>query len=265
MTTADAPLQGPPPAEIPLKTAPLVRVIAQLRFPLIASVDKRDFIAPFQEAIRQNYPVLRPEQSRSLVFGPEGVVDARSSSTWRFSDSRGWRVSLAPEFVALETTRYTSRDDFLTRFEEVLIALREHVNPRVADRLGIRYIDRITGTNLEDLPRLVRPEVAGVVATRLVEHAVHAICETLFMLPGGAGQLMARWGLVPPKGTVDPAAVDAIDEKSWLLDLDAFIAETRPLDVAATVSQAREFAERIYSFFRWAVDDEFLRRYGAEP
>lgn len=265
MTAADTPLQGPPPAEVPLKNAPLVRVIAQLRFPLIASVDKRDFIAPFQEAIRREYPVLRPEQSRSLVFGPAGVVDARSSNTWRFDDPKGWRVSLAPEFLSLETTRYTSRDDFLARFEQVLVALREHVNPHVTDRLGIRYIDRVTGTNLEDLPLLVRPEIAGVMATRLVKHAVHAICETVFMLPGGGGQLMTRWGLVPPKGTVDPAAVDPIDKASWLLDLDAFMAKTRPFDISGIVSQARGFTERIYTFFRWAVTDEFLRRYGGEP
>ena len=37
------------------------------------------------------------------------------------------------------------------------------------------------------------------------------------------------------------------------------------LDVDATVAQARSFAERIYSIFRWAVTDEFLRRYGGQP
>jgi uncharacterized protein (TIGR04255 family) len=71
--------------------------------------------------------------------------------------------------------------------------------------------------------------------------------------------------LVPAQGTVDPAAVDAIDEPSWLLDIDAFQAETRALDVEAAVRQARGLAERIYSVFRWAVTDEFLRRYGGQP
>lgn len=76
---------------------------------------------------------------------------------------------------------------------------------------------------------------------------------------------MTRWGLVPARGTVDPAAVDAIDEPSWLLDIDAFQAETRELDVDATVQLARGFAERIYSVFRWVVTDTFLRRYGGQP
>jgi uncharacterized protein (TIGR04255 family) len=85
------------------------------------------------------------------------------------------------------------------------------------------------------------------------------------VLPEDAGHVTTRWGLVPPRGTVDPGAVDPIDEKSWLLDVDAFRAGPQTLDVEALVDQTRRFAERIYSVFRWAVTDEFLRRYGGRP
>lgn len=262
-STNETPLTGPPPAEVPLSDAPLVRVIAQVRFPLVASVEKRDFIAPFQEAIRAEYPVLRPEQSRSVVLGHQGVMDARANTIWRFHDaSAAWRVTLAPDFLAMETGRYTSRNDFLDRLKRVLEALVAHVDPKVIDRLGVRYIDRVTGDNLDDLTQLVRPEVCGVLSTPLASHARHSISETVFILPDNTGQVMTRWGLVPARGTVDPAAVDAIDEPSWLLDVDAFQAETRELDVEAAMQQARGFTERVYSVFRWAVTDEFLQRYG---
>lgn len=265
MNVTETPLTRPTPAEVALKNAPLVRVVAQVRFPLIASVDKRDFIAPFQEAIRPDYPVLRPEQSRAVVLSPQGPLEATSNNVWRFHNaSASWRVSLASDFLALETTEYTSRDDFLARFKPVLEALHKHLNPQVIDRLGIRYIDRIIGENLGVMPKLIRPEIAGVLGSPMVENIVHAISENVFVLPNGDGQLMARWGLVPPRGTVDPAAVDAIDEPSWLLDVDAFMAETRNFDVSAAVAQTRKFAERIYTFFRWAVTDEFLRRYGGQ-
>jgi len=264
VSAIDLPLTGPPPAEVPLTDPPLVRVIAQVRFPLIASVEKRDFIAPFQEAIRKSYPVLRPEQSRGVVLGPEGVVESRSNTSWRFHDTDGaWRVTLAPDFLALETVKYTSRDDFLHRLKLVVQALEDHVDPQVVDRLGIRYVDRIPGVDLDDLPRLFRREVAGILATPLAAHARHAITESVFDLPDG-GQVTTRWGLIPAKGTVDPAAVDPIDEASWLLDVDVFRAETRALDTPALMSEARGFAERVYSIFRWAVTDAFLRRYGGE-
>jgi uncharacterized protein (TIGR04255 family) len=267
--TPQNPLSGPPPAEVPLATPPLVRVIAQVRFPVIASVEKREFIAPFQEAIRKDYPILRPEQSRSVVLGSDGVRDTRATTAWRFHDvGSDWKVTLAPDFVALETGRYSSRDDFLARLRRVLSTLEEHVDPKVIDRLGVRYIDRVTGANLSDLPVLVRPEVSGVLSTPLAEFVRHALSEHVFILPDEAGLVTARWGVVPSHSTVDPAAVEPIDEPSWLLDVDAFQAfsgDTRALDVDAAVAQARGFAERIYSIFRWAVTDEFLRRYGGQP
>ncbi len=49
---------------------------------------------------------------------------------------------------------------------------------------------------------------------------------------------------------MDSAAVEPIEEPSWLLDVDAFPGDTRALHVDATVTQARSFAERIYSIFR---------------
>lgn len=89
MTADESPLTGPPPTEVPLTDAPLVRVVAQVRFPLVASVEKRDFIGPFQEAIRAEYPVLRPEQSRSFVLGQQELINARANTVWRFHDAVG--------------------------------------------------------------------------------------------------------------------------------------------------------------------------------
>ena len=119
--------------------------------------------------------------------------------------SVGTREQIA-DFLALETWRYTSRDDFLNRLRRVLTELDEHVNPRMIDRLGMRYIDRIQGENLRALPRLVRPEVAGVLATPLAGDAHHMVAETLFRLPRSSGQLMVRWGRLPARSTVDPSA-----------------------------------------------------------
>jgi uncharacterized protein (TIGR04255 family) len=260
---ASNPLVGPPPAEVPLSAPPLVRVIAQARFPLIASIEMQGFVAPFQEAIRAAYPVLRPERTRITVPGAEGTRDA---TMWRFHDpATDWCVTLAPDFVALETGRYSSREDFMDRLRTALQALEAHVNPRVIDRLGVRYIDRVEGSNMSDLPELVRPEVAGMLRSAFAEHIHHALSEQMFILPEGGGVVTARWGLLPARTTVDAAALEPIEQPSWLLDFDAyqvFHGSPRTFDVDGVVQQARGFAERIYSLFRWAVTDEFLRRYG---
>ncbi|MDW7712620.1 MAG: TIGR04255 family protein [Deferrisomatales bacterium] len=259
------PLTSAPPKEIPLANAPLVRVIAQVRFPLIASIERESFIAPFQEGIRRNYPVLRQEHEVGIVFGQAGVSGGPSKPVWRFHDAEGiWRVSLAPEFVALETKVYVSRSDFLSRLRTVLEAVRKHIDPQVADRLGIRYVDRIIGPDVEDFRTLVRSELAGILSTELGAHVRHALSENLFTLPDGLGSLLARWGRVPEQATVDPAVIDPLDVPSWILDLDAFVSGGLPFEPDALSKRAQRFAERIYAFFRWAVTEEFLRRYGGE-
>lgn len=264
MSAVVDPLVAPLPAEVPLSDAPLVRVIAQLRFPEILSVEQRDFVAPFQEAIRATYPVLRQEQTRGLLLTPGGVAPAKPQLAWRFSDSAGhWRVSLTPEFLALETTKYASRADFVARLGALTRALNEHIEPSQLDRLGMRYIDRITGDAVDDIAELVRPEVRGITGTIAAAHAVHALSESMFEVSDA--RVLARWGCLPANATVDPAAIEPAKEKSWILDLDMFSITPMTFNVDSVVDEARRYAERIYTIFRWAVTDSFLRRFGGTP
>lgn len=257
------PLVAPLPKEIPLADAPLVRVIAQLRFPEILSVEQREFVAPFQEAIRTTYPVLRQEQTHGVVLAPGGVTSAKPRVTWRFGDVGGhWRVSLAPDFLALETTKYVSRSDFFERLRIVARALAEHIEPALVDRLGVRYIDRITGAALDDIGKLVRPEVRGITGTIAAAHVAHALSESIFEVEDA--RVLARWGFLPAGKTIDPAAIEPVKEKSWLLDLDMFSAGSMPFEVDRVIELAQGYSERIYTIFRWAVTDDFLVRYGGK-
>ncbi|WP_322742784.1 TIGR04255 family protein [Synechocystis salina] len=134
------------------------------------SIEKKDFVSSFQEAIRESYPILQPEQTQSFAFSPQGVVPIAPQVTWRFVDTVdkwNWRVSLASNFVALETTAYLSRRDFLKRLENILVALNESFKPASIERFGLRYIDRIVGQNLQDISSLVKPEIAGMMAVDL--------------------------------------------------------------------------------------------------
>ena len=257
------PLTAPAPAEVPLRDAPLVRVIAQIRFPEILSIEQRDFVAPFQEAIRMSYPILRQEQTHGLLLGPAGASPSKVQSAWRFNDTSGdWRVSLTPEFLALETTKYVSRFDFFERLKSIAVALQEHIEPSQVDRLGVRYIDRICGASVDDISKLVRPEICGILGTIAATEAVHSVCETMFDADGA--RLLARWGSLPPDATIDPSVIEPTKEKSWILDLDMFSTAPMPFAVDTAVAEAQRYAERIYTVFRWAVTDLFLSQYGGD-
>lgn len=261
----ETPFGAEPAPEVPLTHAPLVRVIAQLRFPLIASIEREEFIGPFQEAIRETYPILRAVQEAGITVTTQGDVSRQvSGKLWRFHDKgEAWSVTLAPSFVALQTTAYTSREEFLRRFLDVVRALEDLAAPVVFDRLGIRYVDRIQEPqNLKPdrLSELVRRDVLGIVAADLGEGALaQSLCITRFELEGAA--LQARWGYLPSQATID-AAVEPLDKPSWVLDLDMFSEGPRDFAVDAIAESSERFASTIYRFFRWAVTEEFLREYG---
>lgn len=263
MVSVENPLTGPLAEEVPLRNAPLERVVAQVRFPPMLAVAKPEFTASFQDAIADAYPNSKQELVQRLEPRPSGLQLSDPAPIWRFVDASGfWTASLTLGFLALETRRYESRSDFIARFQRLLEALAQHVQPHVIERIGIRYIDRITGPAIDDIARLVRPEFSGFAGTPLSAHMKHAMSGALLELDHAS--VGVRWGLVPAGAAIDLEAIEPLDKASWVLDFDMFSAAHTPVDPAAVAERTRHFAERIYTVFRWAVTPEFLARYGGE-
>lgn len=257
------------PVEVPLSRAPLVKVLAQLKFPVNARIDTTEGVAGFQDLLRDAYPIMRQEQQLAIALpagaGPLGVqVGAAAASLWRLSSlDDDWTIVIARDFLAIETSSYTSRDDFLQRFERVLDAMtKAGLSPVVSDRLGVRYIDRIEGEDMiSDLPLLVRRELLGVGDVELPERSeiIGSVSQTHLRIDDM--QIRAGWGLLPPNAVMLPG-IDGVDVKTWVLDVDVFTERVKPFSVEDVVSETTVAADHAYRFFRWAVTDEFLRRHG---
>jgi uncharacterized protein (TIGR04255 family) len=263
------PLMGPPPAEVPLPRAPLARVIAQVRFPEILSIRNPDKVAGLQEELRAAYPILSQDQVANMVLGPQGLSAPRleESKIWRFADSAvelSWRVSLGTNYVALETGAYRSRADFLDRLAVVLQAVERHFKPAQTQRLGVRHVNRLTGEAAQQVVRLIKPNALGILADTdgLGASVLHFLSEAQLLTE--EGQLMSRWGVLPPNGTYDPESLPPLPEQSWVMDFDMSNETPHPFESAEIITSATQFAERVYSVFRAMVTDEFLRFFGGE-
>jgi len=265
MTMIDVPF-GDAITEVVLPHPPLIMVLSQIRFPPVASVGKQDFIAPFQEAVRRDYPILRKDQEIGLIIAPAGVASAPANGViWRLLDKEQvWRLSLAPNFVALETQRYNSHSEFSDRFAKALEALKSLINPIIFDRLGLRYVNRFHGAQLPRLRELVRPELLGFVGVDIGRNVsiASSILQTQFEVEGAV--LLVRGVNLGPGAAYDPT-VPVLGEPSWILDIDAYTVKPEDFGVSHVVDLLRGFADRSYRLFRWSVTEQLIVECGGRP
>ncbi|HUY07834.1 MAG TPA: TIGR04255 family protein [Candidatus Dormibacteraeota bacterium] len=255
--------------EVPLPAAPLELVVAQVRFnPIMSIASESGFIGPFQEALRQDYPLLRSTLEAGLIVAPDGKpLPQPGQKVWRFEQKEGpWQVTLTSEFVALSTRTYTNRDDFVRRVGLVLEALATTFRPAQAERLGVRYVSRVVEPSfLEDLPELVRPEILGVAGIPAEPNGIrleHTLTDSLFRMEDDVG-VRARWGVLPPRATYD-VTLSPSESRSFLLDLDIFSDVARGFSPLALRDMTARYSTLQYHLFRWAVTAEFLRAYGGD-
>jgi uncharacterized protein (TIGR04255 family) len=259
------PLGGPSPAELPLSRAPLERVIAQVKFPLILKIEDRAAASTFQEAIRGDYPVLRQQQGHTvqIQLGPTGPVAMPSSNNiWQFADANdAWKLTLSRDSLTIETSAYQSRADFLARWTKVMAAMEGIFQPALAERVGMRYIDRIVGAHFERFDSFIQKDFLGSALATLKSQLKHSLNEATFNVE--EGELLLRWGVMSAGMTPDPTSILILDKESFLLDIDVSSPTRRQFNSGDLSLTFQRLAERAYTVFRFAVTDEFLKAYGA--
>ncbi|MFJ9894205.1 TIGR04255 family protein [Streptomyces sp. NPDC091280] len=258
------PFPSEPTPEVRLQRAPLVKVIAQARFPQLASMAGGDIEKTFARAMATDFPLAQQGQSFNVVLSPQGVTQEPTNVTTlqlRTIDE-SWIVTLTPGSLAIETTSYPGRNAFCSRFLKALQKFTELAGPPYFERLGIRYVNRISDPNLlQILDELVRPEVLGTAITPLPDgfNLSHCLSDNAFNWQGGG--LQAKWGKLPPDVHLD-VALPTVHTSNWLLDLDSF--STGRLDPSTSNQTLNNLAGRAYDFFRWSVTDKFLDTFGRE-
>lgn len=271
------PFSDEPIDDIRLAKAPLARVLSQLRFP--GAMSSLQFTAdPVIASLAGplsgiGYPLLEEGRQFVLQITPDGVTQQeQSGKLWTFrSGDRAWQVTLTPEFVTLDTSAYTNREEFLTRLSSVVEVLGAVVQPPGVNRVGFRYINQVKGLSTTELQSIVRHELLGGLAVPEGNaRLIGGVSEATFSfdpldMPGAVSDgLQARWGKMPPGMVLDPS-MKPTSEATWLLDIDSF----RHVDFAfqgdPVIEQVQDLSVRAYRYFRWVTTPDFLTRFGGKP
>lgn len=254
---------------------PLVLALCQVRFPTVHAIASSEFVAPFQRAIQNLYPIstgITQDMQIQVAVGRQqaGFLHGGPMPSLRFSDPEdNWTVVLAPESVTLETRAYGNFDDFLQRLREVLQALIHAVTPAAVTRIGLRYVNELRPGHA-NWASVVRPELLGPFRVPEIAQAATQAAQAI-VLEFPEGQVInVNHGFVPSGTTVQPRPGQSPPmEPFYVLDFDAYREFPRlglpKMDPDLICGMAQEFHDAVSQLFRWSITEEFHAALEAHP
>ena len=245
---------------------PLVEVICQLRFPTILRIG-RDQPADFQERVRQQYPLYaledRPAElpkELASILAHVGLPRPSAGVAHRFETPDSQRlISLCQDFVALTERKYTTWELFRNQMAETENAIRQVYSPAFYSRIGLRYRDVISRSNL-GMPEakwtdLLQPQILGELGSTEVSDAITSTKTQsvirLTEIPGA--EVSLAHGLVQYGDS---------RELCYMIDADFYVRgkddSGEPFGILDTFNR---LAGRL---FRWAITDALHRTMGPQ-
>lgn len=242
------------------KPSPLIRVLSQIRWPVLTGFDIDDVVKGLAKTLSGEYPRYNQVNETQLIVSPEGVRPQRGETLHRFqSADAAWSATLAPTFVSLESSAYTSHHDFVPRLGDLVEALTKvHAIP-VWERFGYRYTNRISDErDIAELDRLFAPAVLGLVPLRR-DNLQQSITEAVF--EDASSSLLVRSIYAPPGAAIE-SNIPPLPIRAWFLDLDAFSgASNAEMTRARAEEEANSLSARAHEFFAMVSTDEYRDRY----
>ena len=159
-----------------------------------------------------------------------------------------------PDHVVLETSRYTTwSGDFEHRLGNLLDATAQHISPVLEQRVGLRYVDRITEPLVKEVSGwrdYISPAFLGPVLDEPIGDAVRAAQQQIDLDLGDSVTASIRHGFF-----ADPTRDGAL---TYLLDVDVYREIGQPFDVAGIKAALEIFHERSLQIFQRVVTPRML-------
>lgn len=219
----------------------LSQVVCELRFPIV--IDLVDGLPrEFQKEVRSHFPHYN--RSWVLEFEP-GAVDATREPRYEFlSRDKDWKVSLKPTAISLETSNYTSFNDFEKRLVAVVTAAASRLPLLFFTRIGLRYINSFPLLSESNSPdywvnaNLLAPlQLAELSGANRFWQEISGIHEA-----GGSYFLRHGFGV--------------IDNLGYILDIDVSM---EGVETDAAVSQVKHFKAIAKRIFLDSVSENALK------
>jgi len=202
----------------------LTGVTCQLNYPPILKIAQEMPFA-FQEAVRNDYPLfeIRPSVTMAMLTPNGQPVQPTVTNAYVFSTAESPKptrtVTLAQDALALATTAYRRRSEFLAHLQPPLDALQAIYHPAFLTRIGLRYQNLIVrsalGLKEKTWGELLKPVFVGLASAEELKDRV-LVDYSQIQFKGKAGNIILQHGVTLNATTHEPC---------YLIDLDVYTDE----------------------------------------
>lgn len=253
------PVVLPSPSTEKLARSPLSLVVCQVRHEQnIAASDPKRAVS-IHDAVNHRYPLLEEQAGQELTItaGPAGVqsVPGASKRGWKLRTAdQVWNAVVMPDFFSIQTTKYDDWPDFRERLEEFARAVTHAVEPSLEQRVGLRFIDRITHpdvTTAMDWKKWIDQSFLGPLAHEILGQAVIDSQQILQFDIGDGRSIVMRHGAIRDQ--------QASGQLTYLIDQDCYVQRGKPFDVDDMLNVAEELHSLALQVFQQAITPDLYK------
>jgi uncharacterized protein (TIGR04255 family) len=250
-----------------LSKSPLVLVLAQVKFAPVLQI--KNYLPALQETLRhKNYPQFVEEHVQTYTLGERS--DVQNSNRWYFgSPDRRSGLIVAQDSLTIETSAYEKFELFTSEFEEILQIVKDADCFSHTERVGLRYVNMITGNESRASSFYLQPSLRGLVVAD-IEGFSDMIGSAVSVATTPYGRLMIRaihtndGSFIPPELSATKLNLPKRPEPGRLisiLDIDHNGEHSSQFDVNSLIARLSDLHDFSYKAFEAAVTSEAMEEW----
>ena len=232
-------LNVPTETSVRYKTNFITTAVCEFKFPILLELEEKLPIK-FGTALKKKYPLYSKEQRVSI--SESGATPTGYRYTFE-SRKKDWLVTIKPDALSLQTSKYTTFKDFYKCVAEILNTVGVLLDTDFFTRIGLRYINAIP---IDD------GTVEGWVNPLLITPIQDGSLGTLSKFHGEIRGFITNGAYTFRHGFDQNSIIERAPTK-YILDFDYFAEGVEFSDALPVMA---EFNKYNFSFFRWAIADK---------
>jgi uncharacterized protein (TIGR04255 family) len=250
-----------------LRNAPLIYVVAQVRFSAIVAIEK--FVPEIQEKLRhKGFPRFARGQVMEIALQPDGTPKFNAVERYEFQDKDArLGIVLQSNSLAVHTNNYLNYEKFEEEIKTALIEVHRVVGINLSERIGLRYVNLIRLQEAEKWADYLHEGLLGL-EPRAV-NVDHWLSRSEAIGTTQVGKLAVRFSqseqAFPPDlvtSSLHYSLELAKGEIVTTLDFDHFVESVSDFSVAGAISTLEKLHESLDLVFAASVTTGALSKWG---